>query len=98
MSASNHSYIDVVDRPGVVFDRMLSILCCDIVNLVSAINRSQFLNAWLASMELARSLGVAKLVMGELPDADRQAAGEQLARVQGIAECVQAMAPRPSEI
>jgi hypothetical protein len=97
MSAINRSYIDVVDEQGTVFDRMLSILRCSVVNLVNAINRSQFLNAWLASMELARSLGLAKLGLAEVPEANRQTAGEQLARLQGIAQRVQAMGPRPSE-
>jgi hypothetical protein len=96
MTAIKHSCTDIVGQPGTVFDRMLAILRCDVVNLVNAINRSLFLNAWLASMELERSLGVAKLSLGEVPETGRIAAGEQLASLQGIAERVQAMAPRPS--
>jgi len=96
MSAIDRSYI-VVDRQGTVFDRMLAIVRCEVINLANAINRSRFLGAWLASTELARSLDLAKWHLEQVPEAERPAAGEQLARLQAIAERVQAIAPHPSK-
>lgn len=97
MSRAHRSYADVVDGQGSPFDRMLVIARCEVINVVNAINRLRFLGAWLASRELARSLDLAKLSLGHLPEAERPAAGEKLARLQAIAERVQAMAPRPSK-
>lgn len=97
MKSVNHAYAYLAVDQVAVFARALAILRGDAIKLVNAINRSQFLIAWLASTDLARSLDLAKSTLRDVPEADRVAAGEQLVKLQRIAERVLAIAPHPSE-
>src|SRR5712691_2098986 len=96
MNRTCRSYIEVVGPQGTAFDRMVAVVRCHLIKLVNAINRLQFLSAWVESIELARSLDLAELSLETVPAADRSGADQRLTMLRGIAHRVQDIAQQPS--
>jgi hypothetical protein len=83
--------------PGIVFYRMLAIAHRHALSLAKAINQLDFMNAWLDSMELFRSVDLAVMSLGMLSPADRGESDERLARLWIVVQRLRSMAPRPSD-
>jgi hypothetical protein len=88
--------IDATDQGRTALDRMLAIVRCHTVNLITAINRSRYEIAWLEGRELERALDLVEVSLGKVPETGRAEAMERVAVVRSVALRVLALAPRPS--
>lgn len=97
MNAGDRSFAGCTSNQSTAFYQLIAIAHRHAVNLTNAINQLQFMNAWLGSMDLARSLNLATLTLGKLSESDRAEPYERLASLCSVAHRLQAMAPRPSD-
>lgn len=81
------------------FDHVANSALCRIVNLVGAINRRDFMVAWLESCDLARAVVESEsLVLQMTSDRERRAAIARLDTVRHVALKLLARAPKPSPL
>jgi hypothetical protein len=81
------------------FDHVVDTALCRTVNLVSAINRRDFIMSWLESCDLSRALVEAEsLVLHMTSEHERRAAVVRLYEVREVALQVLARAPTPTPL
>lgn len=97
MNTNRRSRAEVGGEQVITFDRIMALVRDNVTDLANTINQLQFMNAWFASMELARSLDFAVLSLVKLSGSDRAGADEQLASLWSVVQRLQAMAPHPSD-
>jgi len=83
--------------PVIFFYQLIAIAHRQTLNLATAINQLDFMNAWLDSVQLLCSVDLAIASLGMLSPTDRGEPDERLARLWVIVQHLQAMAPRPSD-
>lgn len=89
---------DVVELPTPFVHAVDRILCC-LVNAVSAINRRDYCNAWLAASDLARAVVNAETIALQMESrAHRSVALSRLCSLHAPVICVMQSAPRPSPL